>query len=173
MKIIYIVGIIIALAGLAFMVATPNTAPTMDAVSSGEVFFPEPSNFLVDAAEAIPDEREGELNDTLRGIKNGMNVEIAVAIVKTTGGLSPEEYGIKLAEKWAPGDKENDRGILMVIATEDRTFRIETGYGLEGELPDSTLGGIADNYIIPHLKGNDWYSAVNDGALAIAGQLGN
>lgn len=174
MKYVYLLGIAVALGLIAVMfVNAPDGGQPPSAVSpavSSTVTIPEPTNYIVDVSDVLTDDQEASLNETLKGIDNGMNAEIGVALVPTFEGLSPEEYGILLAEKWQPGGEE-DRGMVLAIATEDRLLRFEVGYGLEGVIADSTLGSIVDSYMVPHLKVNDWYTALNDGLLAVGGQV--
>jgi uncharacterized protein len=93
--------------------------------------------------------------------------QIAVAVVDSTGNATPENYSIDLARAWGIGDKEKDNGVLLLIALEDRTLRIEVGSGVEGELTDVTAGGIVDSVMLPRLRANDVDGAVRDGARAV------
>lgn len=50
-----------------------------------------------------------------------------------------------------------------MLALEERQFRVEVGYGLEGILPDAKTGRIQDEYIIPYLKENNWNDGIKNG----------
>jgi uncharacterized protein len=47
-------------------------------------------------------------------------------------------------------------------------MRIETGYGVEGILPDGLAGEIRDRYMIPYLKKNKYGEGLLNGTLAVA-----
>jgi uncharacterized protein len=47
-------------------------------------------------------------------------------------------------------------------------MRIETGYGIEGLIPDGLAGEIRDQYITPYLKRNRFGEGLLNGTLAIA-----
>lgn len=66
--------------------------------------------------------------------------QIVVAVVKTTGDQSIENYTIDLARSWGVGQNGKDNGIVLVIANNDRKVRIEVGRGLEGDLTDLQSG---------------------------------
>lgn len=51
-----------------------------------------------------------------------------------------------------------------MLALEERQFRVEVGYGLEGILPDAKTGRIQD--IIPYLKQNNWNDGIKNGFSA-------
>jgi uncharacterized protein len=136
-----------------------------------EVFYPEPTNYIVDTFGFLEASTTDYMNNDLQNFDP--TAQIAVAVVKTTKPLSIEEYGIRLAEKWKVGHQDIDNGIIIILATEDRKVRIEVGKGLEGELPDAVVGRIIDENMVPSLKKDEWASAVFGGVYAIKSKLIN
>lgn len=124
-----------------------------------EAFYPEPTNYAVDKTGTLSAEQLFSLNAKLKAMDSEKH-QFGVVIVKTTQPLDIESYGIKLAEKWKVGYKGLDNGAIIIIAKEDRKVRIEVGYGLEGDIPDSVAGRILDNQIVPLLKEGKWYEAI-------------
>ncbi len=68
------------------------------------------------------------------------------------------------------GKKGTDRGLLLILATDDRKYRIEVGYGLEGILPDGRVGDIG-RAMVPYLRQNDYDGAVTMAVRQIAGVI--
>lgn len=134
-----------------------------------DIHFPEPTNYAVDEAGVLSKAELGILNDYLK-VLDTKDHQFGVALVKTTGGLPIEEYGIKLAEKWKVGGKDTNNGAIIIIATEDKKIRIEVGSGLEAKITDAEAGRVIDNYMIPALKGSK-ESKWNDAILAGLGGL--
>lgn len=66
--------------------------------------------------------------------------QVVVATISTLGGASISEYSLEMAREWGIGSKEENNGVLILIALEERTIRIEVGYGLEGIITDSMSG---------------------------------
>ena len=93
--------------------------------------------------------------------------QVAVLIVPTTRPETIEQYAIRVAEAWKLGRKGIDDGVLLVIAKQDRTLRIEVGYGLEGVLPDAVAKRIVEETIIPMLRQGDFATAINAGVERI------
>ena len=122
---------------------------------------------VVDSIGRVSAEVETQINSELISFQQSGGPQIAVAVVDTTGNATPENYSIDLARSWGIGDKEKDNGVLLLIALEDRTLRIEVGSGVEGELTDVTAGGIVDSVMLPRLRANDVDGAVRDGARAV------
>lgn len=81
--------------------------------------------------------------------------QVVVLTVPTLDGESIEDYGLSVLREWGIGDKKENNGVLLLVATKDRKSRIEVGYGLEGVLPDGLTGRIQDQYMLPSFrKGN-------------------
>lgn len=87
-------------------------------------------------------------------------VQIAVLLVPTTQPETIEQYGIRVAEAWKLGRKGIDDGVLLLIAKDDRSVRIEVGYGLEGGLPDAVAKRVISETIIPFFKNSDYYDGI-------------
>ena len=95
---------------------------------------------------------------------------VVVATVQTVGDSDPETYANELYENWGIGKKGEDKGVLIFLALQERRVRIETGYGVEGILPDGLVGSILDEYVVPYLKQNDYGKGLLNGMLAV-GQI--
>ena len=135
--------------------------------SSTAASLPEFTAPVVDSIGRVSAEVETQINSELISFQQSGGPQIAVAVVDTTGNATPENYSIDLARSWGIGDKEKDNGVLLLIALEDRTLRIEVGSGVEGELTDVTAGRIVDSVMLPRLRANDVDGAVRDGARAV------
>ncbi|HBC84993.1 MAG TPA: hypothetical protein DCZ30_06300, partial [Clostridiales bacterium] len=81
-------------------------------------------------------------------------------------GQSLEEYATQVFREFGIGEKNKNNGLLLLLALEERKFRVEVGYGLEGALPDAKTGRIQDEYIIPYLKNNNWNEGIKNGFSA-------
>ena len=135
--------------------------------SSTSTSLPEFTAPVVDSVGRVSAEVETQINSELISFQQSGGPQIAVAVVDTTGNASLENYSIDLARSWGIGDKEKDNGVLILIALEDRSLRIEVGSGVEGELTDVTAAGIVDSVMLPRLRATDVDGAVSNGARAV------
>jgi len=135
--------------------------------SSPAASLPEFTAPVVDSIGRVSAEVETQINSELISFQQSGGPQIAVAVIDTTNNATLENYSIDLARSWGIGDKEKDNGVLLLIALEDRTLRIEVGSGVEGELTDVTAGRIVDSVMLPRLRANDVDGAVRDGARAV------
>lgn len=95
-------------------------------------------------------------------------VAFVVAVFPELGGEPIEEFTTRLYETWGIGGREENKGLLIVLALKERRLRVETGYGLEGILPDGKVGAIMDRYMIPYLERGDYGKGLYMGMLAFA-----
>lgn len=119
--------------------------------------------YVNDYANILSSELEDYIIDKSARLANADGTQIVVVTVKNLEGLSLEDYSIQLARKFGIGDASKNNGLLLLLALEEREFRVEVGYGLEGILPDGKTGRFQDKYIIPYLRENDWDNGVKNG----------
>jgi uncharacterized protein len=127
----------------------------------------------VDAAGVVPDETEERVNAALLDYQRRTDNQIAVALVKTLGEATIEDYSEDLFDAWGVGEKGKDNGALLVIAMEERRIRIEVGFGLEGDLTDLESGRIIREHISPRMTAGDVGAAVQTGTIEIRRALGD
>ena len=53
--------------------------------------------------------------------------------MKSTDGEDIFNYAVNLYQKWGIGQKGKDRGVLIILAVQDRKYYINVGYGLEAD----------------------------------------
>jgi uncharacterized protein len=100
--------------------------------------------------------------------------QIAVLIIPSLNGDVLEEYSLRVAhDVWKLGSKNNDNGVLLLIAVDDRKMRIEVGYGLEGVLTDAITSRIIRNEIAPRFRNHQYDSGVTSGVQAIVAAIKN
>jgi uncharacterized protein len=118
-----------------------------------------PTNYVNDFAGVLSAQTQQSLNALCAQVDRQAHAQIAVVTIKSLEGDSIENFTTALEEKWKVGPKGSDRGILIVLATEDHKRRIEVGYGLEGILPDGKAGNIG-RMMVPYLRQGDYDQAV-------------
>ena len=129
--------------------------------------FPAKPNTLVnDYTGTLSATQVQQLENKLVTFDDSTSIQIAIAIVKTVGDYDINEYALGLGRKWGVGSKKNT-GIMIVVAVGDRKISIQTGYGIEGALPDVYAKRIIENEIKPFFKSGDYYGGLESGTTAI------
>ncbi len=126
-----------------------------------------PSNYVNDFAGVLDPATVARLNDLCRQVDEKAHAQIAVVTVKSTDGQDIVSYAVALYQKWGIGTKGKDRGVLILLATQDHKYWITVGYGLEPILPDGKVGGFGRE-AVPLLRSGDYVGAVSLMTLRVA-----
>jgi len=119
--------------------------------------------FVQDHAGILTSEQRDKLNVTLKAHEQATSNEIIVHIIKSLEGLDVQEYVAGVFEKWKPGKKEKDNGVIVFFSLQEKRMnkRIHVGYGLEGSLNDAKCGRILDKQMIPLLNEGKYAESVD------------
>ncbi|KRT16852.1 methanol dehydrogenase [Pedobacter ginsenosidimutans] len=130
--------------------------------------FPEKPNTLVnDYANVLSADQKQQLETKLVAFNDSSSTQIAIAILKSVGDYDINEYAVELGRKWGVGQSGKNNGIMIVVAVGDRKISIQTGYGLEGALPDIYAKRIIDNDIKPNFRAGNYYAGLDEGTTSI------
>jgi len=127
-----------------------------------------PHDYVVDLAGVIPEEVQAQLNAYLKELEQKTTAQVLVLTVQSLDGQSIEEFAFNTKELWKLGQKGKDNGLLIAVAVHDRKYRIETGYGLEGVLPDSLVGSIGREYLVPSFRKGDYGTGIYAAVVVVA-----
>lgn len=139
----------------------------LSALAAGEVF-PKPAGAVNDFAGVISTTYAGPMENLAREVLEKTGTAIVVATVETIGDNDPNDYANRLYQAWGIGKKGEDKGILIFLAVKERQVRIETGYGVEGILPDGLAGELLDRHAIPWLKKGDYGQGLAGAMAAVS-----
>jgi uncharacterized protein len=117
------------------------------------------TGYVNDFAGVLSDDANARLTALCTELDHKADAQIAVVTVRSLEGEPIEQFSIDLATHWGVGPKQKDRGVLILLAPNDRKYRVEIGYGLEGILPDGKVGGFGRE-MLPLLRQNDYSGAL-------------
>lgn len=100
--------------------------------------------YIVDTAGMVSVEDAAQIAKIGAELRSKTKAEIVVVTVPTLGDTDIESYANELFRSWGIGDARLNNGVLLLIAKDDRAFRIEVGYGLEGAITDGYAGSVLD-----------------------------
>src|SRR3989344_1384424 len=137
--------------------------------ASSAFAFPIPVNdgFMTDAAGVLSADEEAGIENILSDYREATSNEIAVLILPSLDGAEIADRAVEIGRAWGIGTGENDNGILLLIAHEDRKLFLATGYGLEGAVPDIVAKGIVEKDILPHFREGNYYDGITAGLDAL------
>lgn len=142
---------------LLFAFLTGLCVPPSTSANNGEQL--KPQGYVSDFAGVLDAQAEARLTALCKEVDQKARAQIAVVTIRSLEGAPLEEFSHRLATRWGVGHKGDNRGVLILLAINDRKYRIEVGYGLEPILPDGKVGGLGRE-MVPMLRAGD-----NRGAL--------
>lgn len=128
---------------------------------------PMPRRYVEDYANVVNPSHERSLNGTLQELEQKTGAQYIILTVDTTGGLPIEQFAIEQVEKWQLGQKGKDNGMLFVLAKNDRKWRFEVGYGLEGFITDQICGRVGRDVLVPYLRKGSYSEGIYQANLRI------
>ncbi len=120
-----------------------------------------------DLAGLLPRDRAEALERRLADFERETSHQIVLLTVPSLDGEPIEDFSLRVAEAWKPGQGGADNGILVVIAPADRTARVEVGYGLEGAVPDVAANRILQDEMFPLFLQGRMADGVERGVAAL------
>jgi uncharacterized protein len=118
-----------------------------------------PDGVLSDAAVA-------QLDSILIDIERQTTAQVALVAVNSIGDAEIFDFAQKLFNTWGIGHK-NDNGLLLLLVTDQRTIRFQTGSGLEGILTDVTCKRIQRDYMVTSFKDGDYEAGLIAGTQRV------
>ncbi len=137
----------------------PAAAQAAKAIPSSPASYVHNENVVSSTAEQ-------SLSQALRDVEQKTGHQFAVALFESLESESLEDYSNKVFRAWKIGDAKRNDGLLFCLYKNDRRWRVEVGYGLEGTLTDLEAAEIARNGV-PFFKRGD----LDGGVLAVVAGL--
>ncbi len=131
-----------------------------------------PRDYVVDLAGIVNDNAKVRLDGYLKELEQKTTAQFVILTVTDLEGEPIEQFSIDVAHnRWKLGQKGRDNGVLLVVALKDRKYRFEIGYGLEGVLPDSFVGTVGRQYLVPYFKKGDYSIGIFAAAVAVSNRI--
>jgi uncharacterized protein len=131
--------------------------------AAAQVAVPPLTARVTDITSTLTPEQKATLERNLQDFEAKKGSQIGVLLVSSTAPETIEQYSLRVVEQWKLGRKKVDDGALLIVAKDDRTMRIEVGYGLEGVLNDAVSKRIISEVITPRFRQGDLYGGISDG----------
>lgn len=136
-----------------------------------QVAVPPLTGHVIDQTQTLTPAQQKTMEDMLTAFELRKGSQLAVLLVPSTRPETIEQYALRVAEQWKLGRKKVDDGAILIVAKNDRTVRIEVGYGLEGALNDATSKRIIEEAITPSFRQQDFAGGISAGLQRMMGVI--
>ena len=131
---------------------------------AAEVMPPKPPAYFNDYAGVVPKEKAVALNEKLAQFERETSNQVVVAVfrkMETDSDIA--DYTQRIAQSWKVGQADKRNGAVLFVFIDARKMFIQTGYGLEGALPDLTAFDITERHIKPRFRTGDYAGGLEEG----------
>ncbi|SKA23555.1 uncharacterized protein SAMN04488128_1021830 [Chitinophaga eiseniae] len=128
---------------------------------------PNPPTLVNDFAGILLKDEDERLEQKLVAYDDSTSTQIAIVTLKSIGSYDISQVALKILRDWGIGRKGKNNGILILVSIEDRKIRIETGYGMEGAVPDAIANEIIAQVIKPAFREGQYYQGLDKAVDAI------
>jgi uncharacterized protein len=118
--------------------------------------------YVTDDGYVLTDTDYNDLDLFCYSVEQNCTCQMAVLIVNGTNydgvHVGVSDLAIKVFEKNGIGQKGKDNGVLFVLSTADKSWRVVTGKGIEDILTGARLTELQNDYLVPYLVAPGNYS---------------
>jgi uncharacterized protein len=119
---------------------------------------------VMDSTGTLTAAQQAELDAKLAAFEAARGAQIVVLMVPTTQPEDIAAYAQRVGDSWKIGRQDIGDGLLLVVAKDDRTVRIETTKALEGAIPDLAAKQIIDGALTPRFRQGDFAGGLDAAA---------
>lgn len=121
----------------------------------------QPTGMVNDFANMLSSSEENRLENKLRNYRDTTTNAFVIATIESLQGYPIEDVATTLFNKWDIQYQQRNNGVLILISEQDRSIKIETGYGLEGAIPDIMANRIINDILTPSFRAGDFYGGLD------------
>lgn len=122
---------------------------------------------VVDTTGTLDAASRQQLEQQALALQQRKGAQLQILMVPTTQPEDIAQYAVRAFDQYRLGREKSDDGVLIVVAKNDRRVRIETGYGLEGAIPDATAIRVIQEYMAPRFRQNDYAGGLREATAVL------
>ena len=149
-----------------------KAALLLGTVAALAVTVPRLTGPVVDEARLLRPIDLSNVEAFVKQVNSAADIQMAVLITPSLEGSDIESYTMAVAESWKLGKKGSDRGLLLVVAPNERRMRLEVGYGLEGDITDAYSKQILSDFMRPYFRQGRYADGILVAVELVAKKLG-
>ena len=162
----------IVLLAVAIICALSAGAKTYKIEEIPNVHVADRTRFLANPDGIISAQTQAAADSVMSRLRKATTAEMVAVVVDDIEGGDIDTYANELFNHWGLGKKDNNNGVLLLVARDLRRAVIRTGPGVEGVLTDAACGRILRNEMFPAFRDGDYDGGTLAGVNAIAARLG-
>ena len=95
------------------------------------------------------------INRILVRLEESLGIQSIVITIRHVPNGDTFRFAQDLGNHYGVGAREQNNGLIIVVANDDRRYTLAPGSGLEADLTDIECNRLARQYLVPHMKENN------------------
>ena len=134
---------------------------------------PTPLGYVSDYAHILSDEWYAQIRAVCKDLEINTGVEMLVVTLDTIKPLPhAQDYASQLYEAWRIGTAQQERGILLLVAVQERQAVVVVGKSLLAVVTPDTLDELSLKFLQPMFRSGDYSANVHRSVLSLASITG-
>jgi uncharacterized protein len=150
--------------------SSPQSASPPQETKSGPLDQYKPRGYVSDFAGIIDAQSQAKLEALSKKLDQEKSAQLAIVTVEKLNGMPIKDFATQLFNRWGIGDKETNRGVLILLSKDDHQYRVATGLGLELILTDEKCAALGKE-MVPQLRKGEYGAALLRLANRIADEI--
>ena len=126
---------------------------------------------VMDTANMLSEGERAQLNQQLEQYAKSKGSQIVVLTVNTTAPEDAFSYGMRVVRNWQLGRAQENDGVLLLIAKDDRKNQILVGRGLEGAITDVDAYRILSENVRPAFQQGEFAAGITAAVEKLQGLI--
>jgi uncharacterized protein len=138
-----------------FMLSMLAVAPSLTAASPYErptAKLPDPMGYVSDYAKILDEDWRARIRSVAQDLERKTGVEMVVVTVASVKPFrSANEYATAIYEKWGIGSAQQEHGLLVLVAVEERQAALTLGRQMLPVITPPVMSQIGSEYLHPSI----------------------
>lgn len=151
---------------VAWLLLAPQPAP---AAPKEQPQMPEPLGYVTDHAAVLDADWKARIRSVSQDLERKTGVEMVIVTVRTIKPYkSVNDYASTIYQRWGIGTAQQDHGVLLLAAVEERQAAITLGRSLLGVVTPPVMEKISSQYIEPSFRNGEFGKGLYQTSVALA-----
>lgn len=134
---------------------------------------PPPTGYVNDFADILPPTSEESLELQLKTTAERSGAEVRLVTLTSLGGEDPTAVAHQFFEAWQIGQKDQPKGVMLLVSVNDKALQIVDSTGEQPVLPTAVKTQVIDQKITPSFNETNYQGGIQAGVNGILLYLDN
>ena len=154
---------------IVICLSLPDMCASASPYERPQIKLPDPMGYVSDHAKVLEDDWRARIRSVAQDLERKTGVEMVVVTVPTVKPFgSAKDYAAAIYEKWGIGSTQQEHGILILLAVEERQAAMTLGRQMLPVITPTVMSQIGGEYLHPSIDRNHFGEGLYRTVVALA-----